>query len=1118
MRIPVCAFLLFLMLSPIAVGDTPATQQEAISALRGIPSNLQKNRDGTVRFVRFSKAIVTDEHVARVAAFEQLDYLAVIVPAVGDEGLKCVENLTNLDTLFLSDSGVTDATLSRLGKLQKLERLYLDRTQVTDSGLAQLHKLASMKTLSLNGTKISDNGLQQLAKVKNLEVLHLAETAITDGGLKQLSALTNLTELSLNGTQVSTAGVTALVGLDKLKSLHLQGASVVGDLSEAVRNLPALEAIDLRQTKATVDDISGLSKKRKRFTVSNSPSADESRNPLQRYLAGETLRRGGALQKGRESFSDELPTEDVDAPSEKDSRPSQGLHGDATPDFQRHIIPLLGRLGCNGRTCHGSFQGKGGFSLSMFGYDFEADRKALTEGDESRVSVTDPAASLILNKPTSDDDHGGGKRFERDGWEYQNLHRWIQAGANGVDAPAKLLRFEVTPAEIVFAKAGETRQLKCVAVWQDGTKEDVTKLTRFQTNDETVAEVSGDGLITCCSPGDTYVVSFYDNGIFSSQVLMPVSDRTGDHYPEVEAPTEIDRLVVRKLSRMGIVPSTVCSDAEFLRRVSLDLAGTLPSPAELHAFLEDPSPEKRLHKVDELLNSDAYATWWAVKLADLTGSNSQSLGSTDMNSPASSQWNAWLKRRLIDNVGWDRIAAGIILATSRRPDQTWESYAAEQSLHMKRKNGTDFTDLENPMHYYWFRSNNQTDTDRALTFGYTFMGVRLQCAQCHKHPFDQWSKQDFEKFAAFFNRIKTGIAPDGFASQSYLKTKLGVPKKLDTAALRRQMYLRVSAEGLPIPWNEVWLAPAPEKPVLAKIPGGEQFDLNEFTDPREPLMEWLTRKDNPYFAPAFVNRVWAHYFGIGIVDPPDDFNMANPPSNKPLLKWLSDQFIENGYDIKWLHRTIATSATYQRSSVTTATNRTDVRNFSHSLVRRMPAEATVDAILRSTARDDIAAKYLTAAATRKIGQHPKSYQARGIDYSLLVFGKPRRTTSCDCERQDQPTLLQSLFVRNDTELIGWLERSDGWLAAVAKEIGQPLVSDLAERKAAAEPPQEGAFVEDQQTQSLITQAYQRTLTRPPTDKELETAVNHIQTTGSTIEGLRDVLWALVNTQEFLTNH
>lgn len=1105
----------------MAFEETPPAQQEAIDALKGIVSNLQTNRDGTVRFVRFSKSVTTDQHVAQVAAFRQLDYLAVVIPTVGDEGLKSVEELTNLDTLFLSDSGVTNQTLHRLARLQKLERLYLDRTSITDDGLSQLSALRALTTLSVDGTKLSDDGVNQIAEISGLEVLHLGNTAVTDQCATALAKLTQLQSLSLDGTAITGETFSQLQSLSQLKSLSLRRTNLVRHLPQMLTQLTSLEHLDLRESNLNSTDLESLRIQLPKLIVSHSPAVDESKNAFQRYLSGEALRGPSLKPLVAEAAETSQGSTPPDLPSGIRSSAVNAVASiteeGAVPDFQRHVVPLLGRLGCNGRTCHGSFQGKGGFNLSMFGYDFEADLKALVAGDEPRVNRMHPEQSLILNKPTSDDNHGGGQRFTHGGDEYHILHSWITAGAKGVEgAPAKLLRFEVVPNEIVFTHPGQTMALQCIAVWEDGSCQDVTQLTRFQTNDETIAEVTNTGLVTCKSPGDTYVVSFYDNGIFSTQVMMPVSEKNGADYPPVETPTEIDRLVVRKLSRMGIEPSAVCSDETFLRRVSLDLVGTLPSARELQEFLDDPTPQKRQHKVDELLNSEAYATWWAVKLADLTGSNSQSLGSTDMNSPASEQWNAWLKRRLEDNVGWDRIAAGIILATSRRPGQTYESYAAEQSRHLKAKNSTDFTDLDNPMHYYWFRSNNQTDMDRVLTFGYTFMGVRLQCAQCHKHPFDQWSKDDFQKFAGFFKRIRPGIAPDGKAYQTFLKTRLGVPVKLDTAALRRQMYLRVSAEGLPIPWNEIWIEPPSTQPMPAKILGGPEFDLNDYDDPREPLAAWLLQKDNPYFAPSFVNRIWAHYFGPGIVEPPDDFNSANPPSNKPLLTWLSDQFIENGFDIKWLHRTITASQTYQRSCVVTATNRTDVKNFSRALVRRMPAEVTIDAILRATARDEVAAEYLSDTSGRKIAQHPKSFQARGIDYSLLVFGKPRRTTNCDCERQDQPTLLQSLYVRNDSELIGWLERPDGWLVRVAQELGQPLSSESKSLPArqAAEP----VFVDHEKTHQLIVSAYQRTLNRTPTAEELRTATQHIASTENTVEGLRDLMWGLLNTHEFLTNH
>ena len=866
-----------------------------------------------------------------------------------------------------------------------------------------------------------------------------------------------------------------------------------------------LSQVCLAGTNIPVTEREQLASEFPRVSFQFDPTEQHAKNAWQRFLSGDRLR---GSQPETNDIDQTLGSSEVIAPATR-----RFLDANEQPDFQKHVLPLLGRLGCNGRTCHGSFQGKGGFNLSMFGYDFESDRTAIVD----RVDLDSPEESWFLLKPTMQEKHGGGLRFQKGGWEYRLLHGWIEAGASGTESPQKLVRLEVVPAELSFEKAEQSIPLKTIAVWADGSREDVTPLTRFQSNDETVVEVSKDGLVTSVSPGDTNIIAFYDRGVTSVQSILPITERTGESYPDVPTPTPIDEMVVKKLARLGIVPSVLSSDTEFLRRVSLDICGTLPTPQEIESFLSNSDPQKRSNKIDELLAQPAYAEWWTVKLSDLTGSNSQYLGTTDMNTPAAQQWNDWIKKRIQENAGWDEIAAGIILSESRRPGQTYEEYAVEQSRMLSRKHPEDFTDPSNPMHYYWFRSNNQTPDERALSFGYVFMGVRLQCAQCHKHPFDQWSKQDFEQFTQFFTRVKAGVAPESKGAQTQLKTKLGVPVKLDTAALRRQMYLRVSAEGLPIPWNEIYIEKPSEKPHSAKLLGAAELDLNQFADPREPLVAWLLNEQNRYFAPAFVNRVWEHYFGIGIVDPPDDFNLANPPSNKPLLNWLSREFIAHDYDMKWLHRTIANSRTYQLSFRPNETNRTDERNFSHARIRRLPAEVTIDAILQATASDKLNQTWAAQTNNRKIGQHPKSIQARGIDYSLLVFGKPLRTTNCDCERQMQPTLLQSLYVRNDHEMIGWLERPESWLIQSASLLGEPLMSDvnsdqtlkISSRKTELEPPT---------TDELIRSAYLRTLSREPTPREQARAYEHLQSTETRIEGLRDLMWVLLNTQEFLTNH
>jgi hypothetical protein len=354
-----------------------------------------------------------------------------------------------------------------------------------------------------------------------------------------------------------------------------------------------------------------------------------------------------------------------------------------------------------------------------------------------------------------------------------------------------------------------------------------------------------------------------------------------------------------------------------------------------------------------------------------------------------------------------------------------------------------------------------------------------------------------------------------------MRGMLAVPVKLNTAALRRQSYMRIAAEGRPIPWGEVYVSsPNIAKKEPAKLLGGEEVDLSRVDDPRRPLMDWLLNRENPYFARAFVNRIWANYFGVGIIDPPDDLNMANPPSNKALLEHLERGFVDKGYDMKWLHRTIANSRTYQLSWKPNDSNRQDDRNFSHAIIRRLPAEVIVDAIIQSTANDKVMAQLNTSVTRRKIGQHPKSFQTRSIDYSLLIFGKPLRTTNCDCERQSEPTLVQALYIRNDKELLELLDRKDGWLSQLSQELKR--TKDSAKKAKGSSTSEEERvnkhLVASSKIDQLIRTAYLRTLSREPLQAEIAECRKHVRESSDTIDGLTDVMWALLNTQEFITNH
>ena len=1072
-----------------ALAEAPSdaeAEKATVAALRKVATNIQFHRDGTARLVRLSKPTVRDEHLALVAQLPHVDYLAVVARSVTDQGVAQLGSLSKLDTLLLCGTAITDESLAVVAGLPNLQRLYLDNTAISDAGLAHLARCRTLKELSLRATRISSAGVAHLESLAALEALLLDNTAVDDTAMASLAKLPALHTLSLRNSCVLGEKLEPLAAAKRLEVLNLTGCPI-GQLDTAsLARLPRLATVNLHQADVAAADTAELAKllQQRKGGVFGAVRPWRSGPPA--TVAGEP--RPAPTVAPADSTADVLPPANVRfAP---DAMPTAEV-----PDFQRHVVTLLGRLGCNGRACHGSFQGQGGFRLSMFGYDFAADHKALAAGDAPRVNVANAVQSLILNKPTSADEHGGGQRFEQGGWEYHLLKAWIEGGAKPVArSAATFARLEVTPAEIVFASEGESRQLRVIAVWSDGSREDVTPLARFQSNDEAVATVTAEGLVQSTGAGDTHVVCFYDNGVQPIPVLRPVSEWTGDRFPKVASPTPIDQHINAKLAKLGIVPAELCTDEEFLRRVSLDLIGTLPTPEEIEKFVADSSPDKRARKIDELLRRPAYVAWWTVRLCDLTGANAGYLGSTEMASVVAEQWRAWIERRVRDNVGWDEIARGIILATSRQRGQPYEEYVVQQSRFTGGDRPADFTALDQAMPHYWYRSNQSSPSEKALAFGYVFLGVRLQCAECHKHPFDQWSQQDFKQFSEFFTRIKTGVAPDAAEAQSRLKTMLGVPTKLNTASQRRQSYLRIAAEGRPIPWNEVYIAPPQSSPQTARLLGGSSLDLSNYDDPREPLVAWLKQKDNPYFAKAFVNRIWANYFNRGIVEPPDDLNQANPPSNGPLLDYLTEQFIAHDYDMKWLHREILNSHAYQRSWRTNETNQDDSRNFSRAVVRRLPAEVVVDAIQQATGNQAVLAQAASNLAGRKIGLHPRSYQARVLEYALLVFGKPLRTTNCDCERQGSPTLLQSLYLRNDEEIYQKMQRSDGWLAELSRAEESPPVEEL------------------------IDQAFLRTLSRLPSADELADCRQYFADAKDPAEALGDVLWVLLNTHEFVTNH
>lgn len=872
-------------------------------------------------------------------------------------------------------------------------------------------------------------------------------------------------------------------------------------------------------------------------------------------------------------------------------------NGEEVPDFQQHVLPLMGRLGCNGRACHGSFQGQGGFRLSLFGYDFKTDHEAMTKGDEPRVNAKDPLASLILEKPTSsEDEHGGGKRMEKGSWQFNVFHRWVAAGAPTVKEDRHFEQLEVTPAEFVFKGAGDQARLRVIAHWSDGTAEEVTCICRFQTNNESVAEIDADGRVTAKGKGDTHVVAFYDNGVAALPVMIPVSDRVGANYPSVPTPTTVDELVVQKLRKLGIVPSDPAADEEFLRRVTLDATGTLPTPKEIEAYLADKSADKRDRKIDELLKSPAYAAWWATRLCDVMGNNERNLQNNNNGIPRgfmTRAWYEWVRERLEENLPYDQIIERVAVASSRLPGQSYDDYCKEMSAYAAKNDPHEYVDRQF-MPLFWeqrtFRGPEGVQ-NMALGFAYTFLGVRLQCASCHKHPFDQWTQQDFQQFTAFFNGVGYGLA-DNEARQRFqqMNEALGLNERRGNAQDRQRAVAEAIRQGKVIPFQEMFASSRDGagvgrggqrrqptgRVITPKLLGGEEVLASQYKDPRQALMDWMRDKDNPYFARAIVNRIWAAYFGVGIIDPPDDQNLANPPANRELLDYLARGFIDSGFDLRWIHRQIARSRTYQLSWRTNETNQFDERNFSHALVRRLPAEVAYDAIGQATAAQVKSAN--DDPDGRAISAIPAGYQGQarggGPSYALRLFGKPDRETTCDCERSNEPSLLQSIFLQNDQEMLTMIQRPGSWITQVAHDRSESLqpaayspegggrreavngeaqrrIADVERRiaelrkagkkgeanelqarlasftrrddssKKGQRPDaraQQAAATPPQSSEALIREAYLRTLGRLPAPDEVARCKGYLQEADGTAAGLKDVLWALLNTKEFITNH
>ncbi|HZY83972.1 MAG TPA: DUF1549 and DUF1553 domain-containing protein [Gemmataceae bacterium] len=757
--------------------------------------------------------------------------------------------------------------------------------------------------------------------------------------------------------------------------------------------------------------------------------------------------------------------------------------------FERHVAGLLGRHGCNAGACHGSFQGKGGLRLSLFGYSQAMDYAALTrDALGRRVNVAAPDQSLLLLKPTGQVPHEGGLRFARGSWQYQVIRAWVAQGAKWRPGDGAVKHLEVRPREHRLAGPGQTVALRVVAEFADGSREDVTPFCAFRARDDYVADVAPTGVVHGLRPGDTAVVVSYRGDLATARVLVPAPAASGFIYPNVPEANYIDREVFAKLRNLNVVPSELSGDAEFLRRVSLDAVGTLPTPDEVRAFLADRAPDKRARKVEQLLAHPLHAALWATKLCDVTANNLDVMeGPPELGPKRATMWHDWFRKRLARNVPYDRIVRGVLTATSREGLEVKAWVGREVRLHEQLRRGfrTDYADREG-LDLFWRRLANDDffplEQMGELT-ATAFLGVRLECAQCHKHPFDRWTQADYRAWANVFGQTKFGSSPETTAAvANLLEERRKAPPGKAGPPLPRVQEVYVSDHPLR-------RLPHPETggPLPAKALGGPEVALAG--DARARLCDWLVAPDNPYFARAFVNRVWAHYFGVGLVTPVDGFSAANPPSNERLLDALANDFVRHHFDIRHLERTVLSSRAYQLSSRPNATNAGDRGNFARAYARRLMAEVVADALDAALGVTEDRGPGLPPGC-RAVEVAPNRVQNEYLATIFRTFGRPARTTTCDCERSAEPAVPQTLFLMSDPALLKKLA------------AGQ-LPKLLAGKKADGE---------------VVEELFLATLSRLPEEREKKAALTHVAGKKDRAKAFADVLWALINTREFILNH
>ncbi|MFO0819584.1 MAG: DUF1549 domain-containing protein [Pirellulales bacterium] len=702
--------------------------------------------------------------------------------------------------------------------------------------------------------------------------------------------------------------------------------------------------------------------------------------------------------------------------------------------FDLDVQPILTAKGCNSGPCHGKARGQNGFQLSLFGFDSEFDYDSLSKNARGRrVFPAAPDRSLLLQKAIALLPHGGGQRIDPNSPEYETLRRWIETGLpRKVEGEPQLVKVEVTPNE-KYLKPDETAQLAVTATYSDGSKRNVTRLSQYQSNETGVVAVDAAGLMKASPiPGEATIMARYMNLIATCNVAIPLPGAVPEEvYSRLPRRNFIDEHIWTKLKTLGIVPAEPVDDARFLRRVSLDLIGRLPTPDEVRSFLADSDPNKREKVVDQLLERPEYADHWAGKWADLLRPNPYRVGIK-----AVLNYDHWIRDSFRKNKPYDQFVRELVTAQG----STWRNGAATM-----------------------FRDRREPDEITTMV-SQLFLGIRLECAKCHHHPFEKWGQEDFFSFAAYFARVGhkgTGLSPPISGGE--------------------EMILTAKSGSVKHPLTQAVLDPRPLF-TIASVTAAAPTEPD--VDPRESLAAWMTSDENPFFAQVMVNRVWADLMGRGVVEPVDDLRATNPPSNAPLLIALADHFRQQKYDIKQLLRTITRSHAYGLSSTTNERNSADTRNYSRHYRTRLRAEVLLDAFADITGIPD------SFSAMPPDSRANQIWTTRIGSIFLDTFGRPNPNQDPPCERNADTTVTQTLHLMNAPQLHQKVTSDKGRAAALAASTLTP----------------------DQ----IVEELYLLTYGRFPDAEEREIGRRvFAEKDISRRRATEDLLWALLNTPEFM---